>query len=159
LTNLLVAVVLTAVGFYPGWGGWFRQPSVQAASAVYIAIVGAIYQLLLRHLWNPQGLQWVADFLLHTVIPLGYVVYWLLFAPRGSLRWKNAFMWLIYPGVYLGYVLVRGALTGSYPYPFVDVTVLGYGGVLVRAGLFLLLFLGAGLLAIAAGRLRGRSTA
>ena len=37
--------------------------------------------------------------------------------------------WLAYPGVYLVYVLARGAVSGEYPYPFMDVKVLGYGGV------------------------------
>ena len=48
LTNLLIALVFTAVAFGPenGWGQWFRSPSVQAGTAVYIAIVGIIYQLL-----------------------------------------------------------------------------------------------------------------
>ena len=134
LTNLLVAVVFTAVGLSQGrMGGFFRRPSVQAGTAAYIAIVGIIYQLLLRQLWNPQGAQWFADILLHTVMPVGYVVYWLLFAPRAGLRWKDAIAWLVYPGVYLVYVLARGAVSGVYPYPFVDVNVLGYGGVLVRA--------------------------
>ncbi len=91
LTNLLIALVFTAIAFGPeaGWGQWFRSPSVQAATAVYIAIVGIVYQLLLRQLWNPQGAQWVADVLLHSVIPIGYVVYWLLFGPRTGLNWKD----------------------------------------------------------------------
>jgi hypothetical protein len=160
LTNLLVAVVFTVAGFRLEWGKWFNHPSVQAGSVVYIAIVGAIYQLLLRHLWNPQGAQWVADSLLHSVIPLGYILYWLLFPPRTGLRWKDVLAWLVYPAVYLVYVLVRGALIGIYPYPFVDVTVLGYGGVLVRAGVFLLVFLGTGLLVVAVSRwTRGRPPA
>jgi hypothetical protein len=37
---------------------------VQAATTVYIAIVGICYHLLLRQLCNPGG-QWVADILLH----------------------------------------------------------------------------------------------
>ena len=125
---------------------------MQAATAVYIAIVGMVYQLLLRQLWNPQGAQWVADVLLHSVVPVGYVVYWLLFAPRAGLSWKDSVTWLIYPGVYLVYVLARGAVSGIYPYPFVDVNVLGYGGVVARAGLLLLVFLGMGLLVVAVGR-------
>jgi hypothetical protein len=107
---------------------------------------------LLRQLWNPQGAQWVADVLLHDVIPVGYVVYWLLFAPRAGLRWKDAVAWLAYPAVYLVYVLARGAVSGLYPYPFVDVNVLGYGGVLAHAVVFLLVFLGMGLLVLAVGR-------
>ena len=160
LTNILTALVFTAVALQPkgGWGQWLRRPSVQAATAVYIAIVGMVYQLLLRQLWNPQGAQFVADVLLHSVIPVGYVLYWLLFAPRAGLTWKDAVTWLIYPGVYLVYILARGAVSGLYPYPFVDVKVLGYPGVLARAAGFLLVFLGMGLLVVAVGRwMRARS--
>jgi hypothetical protein len=159
LTNILTASVFTAVAFQPkdGMGKWLCRPSVQAATAVYIAIVGMVYQLLLRQLWNPQGAQWVADVLLHSIVPVGYVVYWLLFAPRAGLSWKDSVTWLVYPGVYLVYTLARGAVSGLYPYPFVDVNVLGYGGVLARAGGFLLVFLGMGLLVVAVGRWRGRA--
>lgn len=160
LTNVLTALVLTAVALQPkaGWGQWFCRPSVQAATAVYIAIVGMVYQLLLRQLWNPQGAQWVADVLLHSIIPVGYVLYWMLFAPRAGLNWKDAVIWLTYPALYLVYTLARGAMSGLYPYPFVDVNVLGYGGVLARAAGFLLVFLGMGLLVVAVGRwMRARS--
>jgi hypothetical protein len=154
LTNLLVALVFTAITMRPAsaWAQFFLSPSVQAATTVYIAIVGAVYQLLLRHLWNPQGAQWVADVLLHAVIPVGYVLYWFLFGPRTGLRWKDALGWLVYPGVYLVYVLARGAVSGLYPYPFVDVHVLGYGGVSARAAGLMLVFLGMGLLVVAVGR-------
>jgi hypothetical protein len=154
LTNLLVALVFTAVVFLPQtpWGQWLSSPSVQASTAAYIAIVGITYQLLLRQLWNPQGAQWLADVLLHSIIPVGYVLYWLLFAPRAGLTWKHAITWLVYPGVYLVYILARGAVSHIYPYPFVDVNQLGYGGVMVRAVMFLLLFLAMGLLVVAVGR-------
>jgi hypothetical protein len=159
LTNILTASVFTAVAFQPkdGWGKWLCRPSVQAATAVYIAIVGMVYQLLLRQLWNPQGAQWVADVLLHSIVPVGYMLYWLLFAPRAGLSWKDSVAWLVYPGMYLVYTLARGAVSGLYPYPFVDVNMLGYGGVLARAGLLLLVFLGMGLLVVAVGRWRGRA--
>jgi hypothetical protein len=154
LTNFLVALVLTAAAVRPRaqWGQWVLRPSVQASTAVYIAIVGIVYQLLLRHLWNPQGAQWVADVLLHSVIPVGYVLYWWLFAPRDELSWMNAIGWLVYPGAYLVYTLARGAVSGLYPYPFVDVNALGYGGVLTRAAGLMLVFLGMGLLIVAIAR-------
>lgn len=162
LTNLLVALVFTAVALHGGAGRWqfFARPSVQACAAAYITIVGIVYRLLLRHLWNPHGAQWVADVLLHDLIPIGYVAYWLLFAPRTGLRWKDAAAWLVYPAVYLVYILTRGAVTGLYPYPFVDVNVLGYAGVLAHAAVFLLVFLAMGLLVLAVGRwTRGRAPA
>ena len=71
---------------------------------------------------------------------------------RSPLRWKDAVTWLAYPGVYLVYILARGAVSGLYPYPFVDVNELGYAGVFTRAGIFLLVFLGMGLLVVAVAR-------
>jgi hypothetical protein len=154
LTNMLVALIFTAVGFRPAsaWARFLRRPSVQASAVVYITVVGVVYWLLLKHLWNPQGAQWVADSLLHTCLPVGYVFYWMLFTPKEGLRWNNAVAWLIYPGVYLLYILIRGALTGLYPYPFVDVNELGYARMFVHAALLLLGFLGLGLAIVAAGR-------
>jgi hypothetical protein len=154
LTNFLVALVFTVAAVRPraAWGQWVLRPSVQASTAVYIAIVGIVYQLLLRHLWNPQGAQWVADVLLHSVIPVGYVLYWWLFAPRDELGWKNAVGWLVYPGAYLVYTLARGAVSGLYPYPFVYLNALGYGGVLARAAGLMLVFLGMGLLIVTIAR-------
>jgi hypothetical protein len=156
LTNFLVALVFTAAALRqrPAWGQWLLRASVQAGTAVYIAIVGIVYQLLLRHLWNPQGAQWVADLLLHSIIPVGYVLYWSLFAPRDGLTWRNAIGWLVYPGAYLVYTLARGAVSGVYPYPFVDVTALGYGGVFARSAGLLLVFFGMGLLIVAIARKR-----
>jgi hypothetical protein len=154
LTNILVALVFSAATFVStaGWGRFFCRPQVQAATAVYITIVGICYHLLLRQLWNPQGAQLLADMLLHSVMPVAYVLYWFLFASRAGLLWKDAVVWLLYPGLYLVYSLARGAVTGIYPYPFIDVNLLGYGGVLVRALGFLLVFLGTGLLAVGVGR-------
>jgi hypothetical protein len=154
LTNCLVALVFTAVAVCPrdGWGQFFLRPSVQASTAVYIAIVAIVYELLLRKLWDPQGAQLLADVLLHVILPVGYILYWWFFSPREGLGWKNAITWLSYPGVYLVYILARGAVSGVYPYPFVNVNELGYGGVLARAGILMLVFLGMGLLVVALAR-------
>jgi hypothetical protein len=154
LTNLLVALVFTAVGFHPSglWPNFFRGSSVQASTAVYITVVGAVYWLLLKQLWDPQGAQWLADTLLHTWQPVAYVLYWLLFALKKRLRWVDAVVWLAYPAVYLAYILARGAVTRLYPYPFVDVNALGYARVFAYAGMLLVVFLGLGLITVGAGR-------
>ena len=51
-----------------------------------------------------------------------------------------ALVWLAYPLGWFAYTLVRGRATHWYPYPFVDVTQHGYGGVLVRGLVFMLAF-------------------
>jgi len=116
-----------------GLGKFFSRPSVKSAIALYIAIVGIVYNLALRQLWNPEGFQLVADVILHTAIPIMYVVYWFIFVPKGELNWTNPLSWLIYPLLYFSYTLIQGALSNQYSYPFLDVSRLGYLSVLFNA--------------------------
>jgi hypothetical protein len=92
----------------------------------------------LRNLWHPEGLQLVVDELLHSVIPVLFLLYWLIFVPKGLLQWKNVFSWLIYPVVYIVFVLLRGKSSRFYPYPLINVNDLGYSKVLLNCcGLFI----------------------
>jgi hypothetical protein len=128
LTNTLVAVALTcAVTDRHSVGHrFFRSPAVCAGIAVSILVVGIAYSLLLRHLWSPQGWQWLADELLHDVMPLIFFGYWWLFVEKGTLRLKHVLAWLLYPVLYFGYLLFRGDMIGDYVYPFVDIGTLGF---------------------------------
>lgn len=159
LTNILVALSLTVLLLKPNsrWGNFFSRANVLIAITIYITVVGTLYNLILRQIWNPEGLQRIADELLHVVTPLLFIVYWSIFAPKGGLRWKSAFPWLIYPFVYAVYVLFRGALSGFYPYPFIDANILGYRMVLLNSvGLFIGFFL-LSLLFIAIAKAMNRS--
>ncbi len=155
LCNLLVAVSLTVLVLMPSAkaGRFFSTLSVQTAIALYIFIVGLVYNLVLRGIWAPAGWQLVVDNLLHVVVPLLYVLYWALFRAKGSLQWRDGLYWLLFPLAYLLYSLIRGPLVQWYPYPFLDVAKLGYEKVLINILLMLALFLAAGLALIAANRL------
>ena len=96
-------------------------------------MVGVAYSLLLRQLWQPQGLQWLANELLHDVMPVLYALYWWWCVPKGALRIRHIGLWVLYPIVYFGYILLRGHLLGVYPYPFVDVDKLGYALTIMNA--------------------------
>lgn len=154
LTNTLVATVLTcAVAERESAARrWFLQPWVNSGIAVSIAVVGLAYSILLRHLWHPEGWQFVADELLHDVMPLLFLGYWWYCVPKGTLRLWHLPLWLIYPLVYFIYALLRGHLLGAYAYPFIDVAVLGYPQVLANAGGILVGFVLVGLLIIGLDR-------
>ena len=62
----------------------------------------------------------------HYVIPPLYALFWLAFIAKGTLHLRDVPAILIPPLVYGAYTLVHGALSGFYPYPFVNVTNLGY---------------------------------
>jgi hypothetical protein len=135
LTNTLAVVVLSyaLVSRDSAAKRFFLAPQVSSAIAVSIVVVSLAYNLLLRHLWRPEGFQFIADELLHDLVPLLFVVYWWRYVPKGSLRFKHIGAWVIYPLVYFAYVLLRGDLLGQYQYPFIDVGTLGYPQVFVNA--------------------------
>lgn len=139
LSNCLAALAMVLPVLAPGsaLGRFFERPGVRTAIAAYILIVGAVYHLILRNIWDPQGWALVADILLHYVTPVLFLIDWLLFVPKGAVAWSTVGKALFFPLVYIGWTLLHGFQTGWYPYPFVNVTELGLDRVLVNsAGLF-----------------------
>lgn len=136
LTNTLAVVVLSYALIKRDSPAkrFFLAPAISSGIAVSIAVVGLAYSLLLRHLWQPEGFQFIADELLHDVMPVLFLVYWWRCVPKGTLQLKHIGAWVIYPLVYFAYVLLRGHLLGQYQYPFIDVDTLGYPHVFVNAG-------------------------
>jgi hypothetical protein len=159
LTNILVALALTLPWLAPQSraGQFFERPSVRTAILAYIIIVAVIYHYLLAKLWNPQGWELLADTIEHVVTPALYVIDWVLFVPKGTVKWKSAVVWLGYPLVYAVYTLIHGAVTGSYPYPFINVSNLGYDKVLINMAVLVLVFLGLGVALIGIDRRMGRN--
>ena len=152
VTNFLIALAFTLPAFAAGSkaGRWWATASPRGATTVFAVVVMVIYHLLLRSLWHPQGLQLANDYMLHYVMPVAMLVDWLAFTPRGGLRWRDAMLWLGVPAAYGLWILVHGAVSGFYPYPFMDVAKLGYSAVLLNmVGLVLGFYLpGVGLVAL-----------
>ncbi|TDD46064.1 F420-dependent oxidoreductase [Kribbella antibiotica] len=111
-----------------------------------IAVTGIVYHAVLAGLDHLTGGAAVANFLLHTAAPILGVLGWVFFGPRGLTSVRIAAWSIVYPLLWLAFTLIRGAIDGFYPYPFVNVTDLGYGHVLLNCLLVAVLFL-----ALAAG--------
>ncbi|MBA4755086.1 MAG: hypothetical protein EPO45_05840 [Sphingobium sp.] len=139
LTNLLVALAF-------GWVAIGGRPHPRRLAGVMLAIllVGIVYGLLLRGLLTLSGGALLADTLLHKVTPVLVPLWWIAFAVRGQLRWRDPWGWALFPALYLPYALLRGMAEGRYAYPFIDVAKIGIGTVLVNAVLIAMGFVAAG---------------
>ena len=85
-SNLLAAVALTGIAFgHPA----FRSQSLLALMALSMLFVGATYVLLLRGLVELSGGAAAANLILHYIMPILAPLFWLLFAPKGALRWRD----------------------------------------------------------------------
>jgi hypothetical protein len=151
-TVLLITLGLTIFCTRPQAEQFLTTPSVQSALVVYIIVVGGVYAVLLRNLWHPHGLQILTNFVLHDAIPVLYPLYWLVFLPKGRLRWSDPAWWVVYPVLYFLYSMLRGAVYNTYVYPFMDAAQLGFARVAMNGIGLLAVFFGLGVILTAIDR-------
>ncbi|MFM0737365.1 Pr6Pr family membrane protein [Paraburkholderia xenovorans] len=138
LTALACAICFTCValrGRRSAIVRFFRLPTVVTAVVVYMVFVGIAYNLLLRGLWTLTAYRLLLNESLHSVLPMLAALYWVLFVPRFHLTLRHCLLWLVYPVGYLVITFWRGSLSDFYPYPFINVDMLGVRHVVVNSAL------------------------
>lgn len=158
LSNLLMVICLTVILIVPtsAWGRFFLRETVLTSVALYITIVALIYNVILRSLWHMEGLFKLANELLHVVDPLLFIIYWFAFVPKARLKYRDVLPWLWFPFLYFIYVLIRGAISGDYPYPFLNAAKSGYAQVMLNALILLPIMWGLGALYVLIARLMSK---
>jgi hypothetical protein len=94
---------------------------IRGAAVLYLSVTFVVFALLLSDLQEQlqMTVPWV-DTVLHRIMPLAVLADWLIDPPHVPIPFQWGLIWLLYPIVWLAYALVRGALVGWYPYPFLD---------------------------------------
>jgi hypothetical protein len=144
-SNLLVLASALMIAYRPdGDGSWRRVLRLDALLG--IVVTGLVYETVLAPLVHPTGPALWITIAFHYFSPWFTVIGWVLFGPRPriddrTLGW--AFGW---PVLWIAYTFAHGAATGWYPYPFLDVTEIGYARALRNTTVVLL---GAVVLALA----------
>lgn len=107
-----------------------------------IAITGIVFITVLSHLvvHHSTAAVWTnAGF--HYISPVAAVLGWILFGPRPRITWSVVAWAFVWPVLWTGYTLAHGAVSGWYPYPFLNAAKLGYALALRNVGLVLLIAL------------------
>jgi hypothetical protein len=161
LSNILVALGFTysLSNSRSSLKKFFSSQSTLAAICIYIVVVGITYNLILRFLWQPTGMQRIVDELLHVIMPVVFLLFWIFFVPKNQLQWITIFPWLLFPLFYAILVAIRGAFTGYYPYPFIDVTKIGYTKFLLNCLMVTVLFFFLSLLLVGISKTVGKRVA
>jgi hypothetical protein len=129
-SNLIgVAALLLTMGVRRGRRSR-RLELLRGAAAVYLTVTFVVVIVLLSNIDVGLQLPWV-DFVLHKLFPVVVVADWVLDPPHHRLALRDGLVWLVYPIVWTAVTMVRGALDGWYPYPFLDPANGGYGTVVV----------------------------
>ncbi len=103
---------------------------LRGAAAVYLTVTFFVVIFLLSNVDVQLQLGWV-DFVLHKLFPIVVVADWIVDPPTTRLTSRDIGVWLVYPLGWTALTLVRGAVDGWYPYPFLDPANGGYSAVVV----------------------------
>ncbi|PWS32354.1 Pr6Pr family membrane protein [Pedobacter paludis] len=141
-TNIIIAICFATLWLFEesSLGKFFSKPKTLTAITVYISVVGLVYNAVLRGLVSPMGWARVADELLHVVDPLIFIAFWIFYVDKSKLEYRDAKLWMIYPLLYVIFIVIRGAIIGQYPYPFINVTDLGYPKAIINALVVVVIF-------------------
>lgn len=126
-SNILVLITSIVLMRRPSREGTVWR-IVRLDSLLGIVITGIVYATILAPLVQDPGSRAsvIANALLHYICPWLSLVVWLLVGPRPRISWATVAAAFIWPAAWIAYTLVHGAISGWYPYPFLDVGQLGY---------------------------------
>jgi hypothetical protein len=156
LSNLLAVVSLVGSATRGDRAASRTWDLVRGQAMVMMTVTLVVYARLLADADVSLNDQWV-NVTLHRLFPIVVIADWLLDPPGSSVSLRDSLVWLAFPLLWTGYTLVRGALVGWYPYPFLDPANGGYAT--VAAYILGILVFGAivsAIVALAGNAMRGR---
>ena len=121
------AMIISVVLFVGGWMALTREldtvlyTTVRLSILSYAVVMAGVYNGLLRGIPD-EGyvvVAWPGE-IMHVWIPLFVLLDWLFSPGRPALRWTALRIVIIYPLAWVGFTLVRGAVSGWFPYPFLE---------------------------------------
>ena len=124
LSNVLALVTAGQLAILGHTRGTWH--SGRMASVICLVITGIVFNVLLDE-GGRSGLAAVNNTFVHILTPLLAVLVWLLVGPATSTL-RRLLASAILPILWLVATLVRGILTGEWPYTILDPAVVGTGG-------------------------------
>ncbi len=135
LSNLLAVAVFFEGGRRQLTGGTPVPDLWRGAAVVFMTVTFIVFAVLLRGLQEElqTNIVWV-DTVLHRIMPVAIMADWLIEPPHRPLPYRRVIVpWLAPPLAWTAFTLIRGAVDGWYPYPFLDPANGGYGVVALYA--------------------------
>ena len=139
-SNLYGAILFLFLAARRSASGSVGLDLARGASVVYLTVTFFVVIFLLSGADLQVAIPWV-DAVLHKIFPVIVVLDWLVDPPAHRLTFRQALTWLIFPLAWVAFTLIRGAVEGWYPYPFLNPTNGGYGSVPVTSAAILIGFL------------------
>lgn len=134
---MVAAMIVTARKAYKNESGAVNvAPTFNFLCVIMILVTCLVYNLLLaKENTVAHYFLTIHNLLLHTILPIMFIVHWAIFCEHGKLRWFHPLLCTVMPLIYVVVILIRAAILHGrvdflYPYFFLNVDNLGWGGVI-----------------------------
>lgn len=121
-------------------------PTLKFCGVVMIMVTFFVYLILLGDVTSPAFWNSLGNLSYHVAAPILFIADWFIFDEHQKVKVFDPLKTLIMPLIYVAYILIYGAISRavgaefSYPYFFLNVDELGYGGVMVWVAVLLVIF-------------------
>ena len=132
LSNILAAITGLAEAAPAQLEGRMRRVLLHTTLSS-IVLTAIVYHVALASHLSFTGVGWIATQLMHTVAPVLCIAGWLIFSSHRRLDVGTLILSTALPMIWLLLTLLRGGITGWYPYAFLDASALGYPLVLLAS--------------------------
>ena len=137
----------------------YKLITLKGMATMAILVTFLSYQFMLKDtgftMYNYHDMySFLKDNLVHFVVPLLTILDWILFTPKGLIKWYDSLIWLLFPFCYMCFILFRGLTFpdssfpngNKWPYFFLNVDRLGIEKVLIIICIYVVFILFLGLL-------------
>ena len=140
-TNILL--VLIYLDIFKGFSN-LSSPIMGVTGLSSIIMVMIVYHFLLAATHHPEGIDKVTNVIMHYITPVIFTLFWLTTRHIGALKWGDLYKLIMFPMAFLIFTYIKAAVTGEYPYDFLNYSLNGFAGVapIIGAIVVLILFLG-----------------
>ncbi len=122
------------------------SPSFTFCAMIMILVTLLIYNtLLVGDKTASDYFLNIGNLLMHLILPIMFVLHWVLFYEHNKTKWFYPLLSVVMPLIYVILVFIRAAILKGmdvtlYPYFFINLEVLGWGGVIIWVTILLVVF-------------------
>lgn len=140
LSNILCILYFTADVIYIIKGHGCKKttwcPALKGIAMMGITITMLVAHFILKMGFSMGSASGLSLLAVHYIVPLMTIADWLLFDEKGSISIISPFIWTAFPLAYFAYSMIAAQVLNGmeyitrYPYPFINVDLLGWSKVL-----------------------------
>ena len=108
---------------------------------IYVTVTFIVFALFIQPTYHPTGWNAVANILLHYLSPVLTILFISLYRKEYFFKRNDVVNWIIYPVLYLVFLVIYGSITNDYLYPFFQVENVGVIGLVIAIVLLVIFFI------------------